>query len=131
MLRGSRPRLSGYTDWPWPSKLPLKHNHWFHSLPTVSYSQEARAVISLGDVFVLGLLVWSAQRFYEHHTSGAYDNRMSHLVNHPPAIIANDFDFKNPENNRTVCRGVLDDYREEVVRLRAARAPLETSIFKY
>ena len=122
----------GYKSWPWPAKLPLKHNSWFHHLDLrTSISQEARAVITKGDLIVVGILLWSFARLVELYDSGAYRHRQSHLIGYPPAIVANEFDFERLESNRRVSRATLDEYRDEVVCARATLTPIEEIIFKY
>jgi hypothetical protein len=114
-------------------KLPLKKNAWYHTLDSNrSIAEESRSIVMRGDLFVLGLLLWSAYRLVGNYESGAYRTHLtSGLRGYPPAVIANNFDFENTESNRRVSRAELDSYRAEVVGVRATAGKIEDIIFKY
>ncbi|RHW68961.1 hypothetical protein DPX39_100036900 [Trypanosoma brucei equiperdum] len=121
-----------YGGWPWPVKLPLKRG-WHHELDRhQSITEESRRYILFGDALLVSIVLYSVYRlYYLALCSDAYRTHLSHLSGAPPAIIANSFDFANLENNRTVPRAVLDEYREAVVDGKVKRAPIESIIFKY
>jgi hypothetical protein len=132
-MRPSR-LLSNYKTWPWPVKLPLKKDgHWFHPLRSNrSIADETRSVVTKGDLVIVAILAWSAYRLVSNYDSGAYRTRLSSaLVGYPPAIVANNFNFEKPEANRRVTREALDNYRDDVVGVRATASRIEDVIFKY
>lgn len=121
-----------YGKWPWPSKLPLKKN-WFHQIRSDrSVASENRTYNIVGDLLLCGVVGYCAFRAYILSTQhNAYQNHLCHLNNHPPAIIANEFDFHDDKKNRKVQRRDLDDYRTAVVVCKADSKPVESIIFKY
>lgn len=136
MLKRSFARLSSgtngrYDAWPWANKLPLKAQ-WFKKLSrTQSLAQNTRGVLVLGDLAVVSVVVWAAYRLATLHCTGAQQTGLRHLNNHPPAIIAQDFDFQDGANNRTVSRKELDAYRAEYAEKHAAGASITSFIFNY
>lgn len=121
-----------YGNWPWPKKLPLKEKWYHHLSRRNSIADETRTYFVVGDMLLLFVLAYSAYRvFLLSYRSNGYQTHLCFLNNHPPAIIANEFDFKTPENNRKVERHELDMYRDEVVKCKALGKPVETVIFKY
>ncbi|KPA84475.1 putative mitochondrial hypothetical protein [Leptomonas pyrrhocoris] len=134
MFRSTVARLSGsptYGNWPWPAKLPLKKD-WYHRLSRrESIADETRQYMVVGDALLVCVMAFSAYRVYVLNRNNSYQTHLCHLMNCPPAIIANEFDFKNPSANRTLERKDLDTYREEVVSTKASGKPLESVIFKY
>ena len=134
MFRKTVARLVGsptYGNWPWPTKLPLKKNWYYRLSRRESIADETRQYMVLGDALLVCVMVFSAYRVYLLNRNNSYQTHLCHLVNYPPAIIANEFDFKDPSANRTVERKDLDTYREEVVSIKACGKPLESIIFKY
>ncbi|RNF15329.1 uncharacterized protein Tco025E_05552 [Trypanosoma conorhini] len=121
-----------YGGWPWPVKLPFKAD-WYHKFSRrESIADETREYTVVGDILVLGTVVFAMYRVNElYYRSNAYQTHLCHLIRAPPAIIANNFDFANTENNRKVSRAALDEYREAVASCKAQRRPIETVIFKY
>lgn len=120
-----------YREWPWPTKLPLKKDWFPHLSRTQSIASESKQVHIVGDVAVIGVLAFSAWRFWSDRISGVHQSRLNHLTGAPPAIIAQNFDFTDPSKNRTVDRNELDTYRNEFVQARANRTDVEQFIFKY
>ncbi|ESL11209.1 hypothetical protein TRSC58_01047 [Trypanosoma rangeli SC58] len=121
-----------YGGWPWPVKLPFRAD-WCHKFSRrQSIADETREYAVVGDILVLGTVVFAMYRVNElYFRSNAYQTHLCHLIQAPPAIIANDFDFNKTENNRKVSRAALDEYREAVASCKARREPVETVIFKY
>lgn len=121
-----------YGNWPWPVKLPLK-KHWYHHLSRRnSIADETRQYFVVGDLLLVAVLAFSAYRVFQlSYRSNGYQTHLCRLNNHPPAIIANEFDFANPDANRQVDRKDLDRYREDVVACKAGAQPVESIIFKY
>ena len=106
------------------------NSHWWHRLSAkTSIAQEIRTVSLWCDLGIVVISAWAFARIYHQYTSGVHQTRLKYLTGAPPAIIAQDFDFKNPENNRKVSRGSLDTYREEVAAKRTEN--IESFIFKY
>ncbi|KAH9598720.1 hypothetical protein LSM04_000430 [Trypanosoma melophagium] len=121
-----------YGGWPWPVKLPFKSDWYHHLSRRESIADETRQYTVVGDFLLLSIVGYSIYRVYQlYFQTDAYQTHLSHLNQFPPAIVANEFDFKNIENNRKVTRAVLDEYREAVVTCKAERQPLESVIFKY
>ncbi|KEG15633.1 hypothetical protein DQ04_00011000 [Trypanosoma grayi] len=121
-----------YGGWPWPAKFPLKGD-WYHRFSRrESIADETRQYTVVGDILVLSIVGFSIYRVYQlYFRSSAYQTHLCHLRQTPPAIVANEFNFQNTENNRKVSRATLDEYREAVVECKAERRPVETIIFKY
>eukprot|EP00796_Vickermania_ingenoplastis_P013399 gene13399-9222_t len=118
-----------YGRWPWPAKLPLKEK-WYHRLTGGrSVADENRTYNVVGDVLLCSVITYSAYRAYVLTRNNAYQTHYCHLNNHPPAIIANDFDFTNEKNNRTISRQQLQDYRDKAVRCKKECVPVESIIF--
>jgi hypothetical protein len=131
MMRTTSTRLQYFREWPWPTKLPLKKD-WFHHLSrTQSIAGETKQVLVLGDLAVAGLLLFCFWRLASDRLSGKHQSRLSHLTGHPPAIVAQEFDFVDNTKNRTVDRGVLDSYRNEFSQARLERRSVESFIFKF
>lgn len=128
----SRMGSPSYGKWPWPSKLPLKKD-WYHNLSRRnSIADETRQYFVVGDMLLLCVVAFSAYRvFLLSYRSNGYQTHLCKLTNHPPAIIANEFDFKNLDSNRKVERRELDTYREQVVACKARGAAVETVIFNF
>lgn len=121
-----------YGNWPWPEKLPLKKNWYHHLSRRNSITDETRTYFVVGDMLLLFVLAYSAYRvFLLSYRSDVFQTRQCFLNNHPPAIIANEFDFQNPEKNRQVARHELDNYREDVVKCKGTGKSVESVIFKY
>lgn len=130
MLRRTT-RVLGFEDWPWPARLPFKHGWWGHASATGSIARESRTVQLIGDGAVVLVALWSIFRAIELYDSNAYQHQRSHLSQHPPAIIAQEFDFADPAKNRHVTAKELDAFREEAKAARRSGAPVETVVFKY
>ncbi|GET91329.1 hypothetical protein, conserved [Leishmania tarentolae] len=120
-----------YGNWPWPSKLPLTKNWYYHLSRRDSIADETRQYMVVGDFLLLFVVSFSMYRLYVLNRNNTYQTHLSHLINYPPAIIANEFDFKDSNANRLVERKDLDAYREDVVRCRASGKPIESIIFNY
>ena len=123
----------GFEAWPWPSKLPLKA-HWYRHYnhgPSQSISREVRGVQFVGDVSVCFVIVFVFWRNYTNWMNGNAKTRLRHTTGMPPAIIAQEFDFQNPESNRRVSRARLDEYRNEFAAGRTGLQCVEDMIFKY
>ncbi|CAD2216458.1 hypothetical protein AGDE_02129 [Angomonas deanei] len=135
MFRLSRRSLIAsptYGGWPWPTKLPLAKKWYHHLSRRESIADETRQYFVVGDILLLGVLAFAAYRVYlQSYRSNAYQTHLCFLNNYPPAIVANDFDFKDTSKNRTVERKDLDTYREDVVQCKATAHPVESIIFKY
>ncbi len=121
----------GWERWPWPAKLPLKAQWWKPLSTHDSIAQEVRYVQVRGDLLVCATLFFIALRSVELYESGAYQTRLKHLNGHPPAIIAQEFDFKNPSNNRKLTKEEWTTFQEEARAARANHQAAETYIFKY
>lgn len=93
--------------------------------------KETRAFHIVGDFLIGGVVVYSLFRAYKLSVSNAYQHHLSHLNNYPPAIVANEFDFVNLENNRKLSRSTLQEYRDSAVKCKIHNQPLETIIFHY
>jgi hypothetical protein len=122
-----------YDAWPWPAKLPLKP-HWYRHFtpsPMTSVAREVRSVQFAGDCAVVFTLAFIAARIYQRCSDGTYKTRLRYTTGMPPALIAQEFDFKNVAANRTVSRAKLDEYRADFAAARSAGAPPESVIFKY
>ncbi|KAF8276101.1 succinate dehydrogenase subunit (SDH9) [Trypanosoma cruzi cruzi] len=135
MFSRTFPRRIGsetYGGWPWPVKLPFKAD-WYHKLSSrQSIADENREYTVIGDILILSIVAFATYRVNElYFRSNAYQTHLCHLTQAPPAIIANEFDFKKAENNRKVSRTVLDEYREAVVACKAQRQPIESVIFNF
>ena len=132
MLRRSFKSL-GYDKWPWPAKLPLKPSGWYRKFDTrtQSLSQDVKRVQSVGDLAVILFLLTFVLKAVFNYNTGAYQTRLKHLTGAPPAIIANEFDFENPEANRCVSRAQLDKYRSEFTAVKSAGGSIESFIFNY
>ncbi len=133
MLRRTCISRKGFENWPWPSKLPLKP-HWFKhysSSPNGSISREVRGIQFIGDIAVVATLGLIAYNVYQNWKSGNFKTRLRHTTGLPPAIIAQEFDFQNLENNRKVSRARLDEYRDDFARRRTIGQTIESWIFKY
>ncbi|KAG5470394.1 hypothetical protein LSCM1_01638 [Leishmania martiniquensis] len=120
-----------YGNWPWPSKLPLKNNWYYRLSRRESIADETRQFMVVGDFLILFVVSFSLYRLYVLNRSNAYQTHLCHLVNYPPAIIANEFDFDDMSTNRVVERKELDMYREAVVSCKATGKPVESIIFNY
>ncbi|KAK7199603.1 hypothetical protein NESM_000005400 [Novymonas esmeraldas] len=134
MLRFTVVRRMGsptYGNWPWPSKLPLKKDWYYRLSRRESIADETRQFMVIGDFLLLFVLGFSMYRVYVLNRNNSYQTHLCHLVNHPPAIIANEFDFKEAKANRTVERKDLDTYRDAVVTCKGTGAPVESIIFNY
>ena len=133
MFRRSPITRKGFEEWPWPAKLPLK-SHWYRHYnhgPAQSISREVRGVQFVGDLavcFVIGFIFW---RNYTNWSNGVAKTRLRHTTGMPPAIVAQEFDFQNPDNNRRVSRARLDEYRNEFAAGRTGFKVVEDIIFKY
>lgn len=120
-----------YGNWPWPAKLPLKEKWYHHIAGGRSVAKETRAYHVIGDFLLCGVVAYSMVRAYMLTTTNAYQTHLCYLNNHPPAIVANEFDFQNPAKNRTVTREQLQKYREDAVECKKMMKPVESIIFKY
>ena len=124
--------MSKYVYWPWPSKLPLKPHWWTPADTTHSISQSTRRVTVLGDIAVVGVVLFAATRAWGNQTHGRNQSRLRHLTQHPPAIVAQDYDFTKPiSENRVLTRERLQEYRNECGEARRGNKPVEEFIFKY
>jgi hypothetical protein len=133
MFRRNIVTRKGYDEWPWPAKLPLK-SHWYRHLnhgPSQSISREVRGVQWVGDVAVCLTLGYIFVSVYQNWVNGNFKTRLRHTTNLPPAIIAQEFDFQNPDANRKVTRARLDEYRQEFASSRTEGKVIEDWIFKY
>ncbi|AIO00891.1 hypothetical protein LPMP_320010 [Leishmania panamensis] len=120
-----------YGNWPWPSRLPLKKNWFYHLSRRESIADEKRQFMVMGDFLILCVLSFSLYRVYVLNRNNSYQTHLCHLVSFPPAIIANEFDFQDMNANRRVERKDLDAYREAVVSCKGAGRPIESIIFNY
>lgn len=77
------------------------------------------------------VILFAAYRALLLSHSHAYQTHLCHLNNHPPAIIANDFDFANENTNRKISREQLQQYRDNAAICKAQLRPVETIIFRY
>ena len=94
-------------------------------------ASQSRAVVIFGDLVISGVLLCSLLRAFVLFKTGAYQTHLCHLTHFPPAIVAHEVDFENPQGHRQLTRERLDEYRQEFVRVRAARENIESIIFKY
>ncbi|KAG5495292.1 hypothetical protein GH5_02947 [Leishmania sp. Ghana 2012 LV757] len=120
-----------YGSWPWPSKLPLKKDWYYRLSRRESIADETRQFMVVGDFLILCVVSFSIYRVYVLNRNNSYQTHLCHLVNYPPAIIANEFDFNDMNANRIVERKNLDTYREAVVSCKATGSPVESIIFNY
>lgn len=93
--------------------------------------RETRAYHTVGDFLIACVVIYSAYRAYTLSVNNAYQTHLRHLNNYPPAIIANEFDFENPEKNRKISRSSLQKYRDAAVECKMHNQPLESIIFQY
>lgn len=130
-MRNTRARLQYFREWPWPTKLPLK-KEWFHHLSrSQSIANENKQAFIAGDFAVAGVLLFCFWRLLGDRSSGKHQTRLSQLTGHPPAIVAQDFDFEDSTKNRTVGREILDNYRTEFAKARLERRSVESFIFNF
>lgn len=85
----------------------------------------------VGDFLICTVALYSMYRAYALSVSNAYQTKLCFLNNHPPAIIANGFDFNNPDKYRKVPRQALQQYRDNAVQCKKHGQPVEDIIFKY
>jgi len=131
MFRQRGVTLSGkFSSWPWPTALPLSKS-WYVQPPKGSIAEESRTAQIYGDLFVVALLLWSASVYSWNVLNKRYTTRLQHLTGHPPAIMAESFDFKNDSNNRRVTRQALQTYKESFVAARSKRQAVEDIIFDF
>lgn len=134
MLRSTCKTLMGsptYGNWPWPAKLPLKKGWFYHLSRRESIADETRQYMVVGDFLLIGVVAFTTYRIYLLNRNNSYQTHLCHLNNYPPAIIANEFNFKDASLNRKVERKDLDTYREEIVSCKGTSKPIETIIFNY
>jgi hypothetical protein len=122
----------GYEKWPWPMRMPLKQDWATHLNTSNSTSRDVRNMAVLGDVAVVGTLLFAGFRAYHHYTSGAYEGRLRHLNGTAPYIVAQEADFTKPlAGARVVPRAQLDAYMADAASARKTLTPVEEIIFKY
>ena len=110
----------GHENWPWPKSnnvTPAGQRWWSKLTPHGTIAQRVKRIEVIGDVVLLAAIGYL---FVKVATSGpAYQTKLSHLNGHPPALIAQDFDFSNASANRTLDRSKLQEYREELAAARS------------
>ena len=110
----------GHEHWPWPQNGPQQQRgtKWWKSLhPSGSIASRVRRFEIMGDVVLVGAIGFF---FLKALTSDSvYQTRNSFLTGHPPALVAQEFNFTTASENRTVSRETLQEYRDELATARS------------
>eukprot|EP01060_Flectonema_neradi_P036883 TRINITY_DN725_c2_g1_i1.p1 TRINITY_DN725_c2_g1~~TRINITY_DN725_c2_g1_i1.p1 ORF type:complete len:137 (+),score=36.92 TRINITY_DN725_c2_g1_i1:40-411(+) len=122
----------GYQNWPWPQQGTEKWGtkFWRTLKPHNSIAKRVRRVELIGDVIILGAIGFLAMKVYNNGDS-LYVHRNSALTCQPPALVAQNFDFSNPNDNRTLSREKLQEYKDELAAARKSGSKGSEIAFKY
>eukprot|EP01061_Rhynchopus_euleeides_P015522 TRINITY_DN26477_c0_g2_i1.p2 TRINITY_DN26477_c0_g2~~TRINITY_DN26477_c0_g2_i1.p2 ORF type:complete len:124 (+),score=46.15 TRINITY_DN26477_c0_g2_i1:54-425(+) len=122
----------GHENWPWPQEGPQQprgQKWWKPFRATGSIASRVRSFELLGDVVILGAIGFFLFKAYTSDAS--YKTKKSHLIEHPPALVAQEFSFSDASANRKVSRTQLQEYREELAGARMGAAAGRDLAFKY